>query len=70
MPPEPYVEVRSVSAAAAGSIEKPKDLTNHSIYPTPAGWKHPLSFHRKPEKVQYQQAERFSVGNATVFYLA
>jgi predicted Zn-dependent peptidase len=69
-PPEPYVEVRSVSAAAAVETEKPKDLENHSIYPTPVGWKHPLSFHRKPEKVQYQKAERFSVGNATVFYLA
>jgi len=69
-PPEPYVETRSVSAAAAVEVEKTKDFTNHSIYPTPEGWKHPLSFHRTPEKVQYQNAERFPVGSATVFYLA
>jgi predicted Zn-dependent peptidase len=69
-PPEPYVEVRSVSAAAAGEIEKPEDLSNHSIYPTPDVWKHPLSFHRTPDRVQYQEAERFPVGGATVFYLA
>jgi predicted Zn-dependent peptidase len=68
-PPEPYAEVRSVSAAAAGETMKPKDLTNHSIYPTPPGWKHPLSFHREPKKVQYEKADRFSVGDTTVFYL-
>lgn len=70
-PPEPYAEERSVtgSAAMARTRSKPKDLSNHSMYPTPAGWKHPLSFDRTPRKVDYPEAERFAVGDTPVFYL-
>ena len=68
-PPEPYTEVRSLSGAAAGKATRPGTLTNHSRYPTPQGWKHPLSFDRKPEKIQYPRAEIAKADGATVFYL-
>jgi predicted Zn-dependent peptidase len=41
-PPEAYAEVRSISASSAAGRElHTGSLQNHSIYPTPAGWKHP-----------------------------
>ena len=70
-PPEPYAEERSItgSAAMARARSKPADLSNHSVYPTPAGWKHPLSFERRPKRVDYPDAERIAVGDTPVFYL-
>ncbi len=70
-PPEPYTEERSItgSAAMARSRSKPADLSNHSVFPTPAGWKHPLSFERRPKRIDYPDAERFAVGDTPVFYL-
>jgi len=68
-PPEQYTEVRSLSGAAAGKATRPDTLTNHSRYPTPEGWKHPLSFDRKPEKIQYPRAEIAKADGAAVFYL-
>jgi predicted Zn-dependent peptidase len=71
-PPEPYTEVRSItgSAAMARARSKPPELSNHSVYPTPAGWKHPLSFDRKPQRVDYPDAERLAIGDTPIFYLA
>ena len=68
-PPEPYQEVRSFTGAAARTSYLPENFVNHSIYPTPQGWKHPLSFHRKPQKITYQEAETTTLEGANVFYL-
>mgnify|MGYP006277311391 CR=1 FL=1 len=68
-PPEPYEEVRSFSASSAPEVEAPEDLSNHSVYPTPEGWKHPLSFERKPEKIAYPDAETVRVKGTPLFYL-
>jgi zinc protease len=50
-------------------VAKPTALINHSLYPTPEGWKHPLSFEREPSKIVYPKAETSKVGGATLFYL-
>jgi len=68
-PPEHYTEVRSVSGSAAARMTKPKDFRNNSIYPTPEGWKNPLSFDRKPKKIEYPEADTAQIEGATVFYL-
>ncbi len=68
-PPETYTEIRSADRPFARKTFKPDILTNKSVYPTPEGWKHPLSFERKPEKIQYPKAETEMVGDTTVFYL-
>ncbi len=68
-PPEPYQEVRSFTGSAARLSYTPSDFANRSIYPTPTGWKHPLSFRRKPHKVTYEQAETANIEGAKVFYL-
>jgi predicted Zn-dependent peptidase len=68
-PPESYTEARSISGAAATKVFKPDNFANHSIYETPKGWKHPLSFERKPQKIKYPKAESDMVGPTKVFYL-
>jgi predicted Zn-dependent peptidase len=69
-PTEAYAEVRSLSGSAASSRELYKDsFQNHSIYPTPAGWKHPLSFTRHPHRVSYPDADQMTIGGAKVFFL-
>jgi len=68
-PPEHYTEVRSVHGPATAPEEHPKDFRNNSIYPTPQGWKHPLSFDRKPKKIEYPEADTAQIDGATVFYL-
>ncbi|NVM26251.1 MAG: insulinase family protein, partial [Desulfobacterales bacterium] len=68
-PPEQYTEVRSVGVAAATKITRPATFLNDSIYPTPAGWKHPLSFHRAPQKIEYPKAQTAKIGNTMMFYL-
>jgi predicted Zn-dependent peptidase len=67
-PQEPYVEIRSISGTG-GWPSEPHDLTNHSDYPTPEGWKHPLSFHRQPHRIAYEKAEAESIHGVPVFYL-
>jgi predicted Zn-dependent peptidase len=69
-PPEGYSEVRSVSGSAAARAVLENDSRNNSIYATPAGWKHPLSFQRNPQKIEYPRAETMDIGGAKVFYLA
>ena len=69
-PPEAYAEVRSISGSAAAGRELHKGpLQNHSIYPTPAGWKHPLSFARHPHRVDYPEAVQMAIGGAKAFFL-
>ncbi|MFH1350634.1 MAG: pitrilysin family protein [Pseudomonadota bacterium] len=68
-PIEEYTEVRSVSGAAAARAARPTTFVNHSVYPTPEGWKHPLSFQRKPKKVTYPKAETAKIKGTTLFYL-
>ncbi|MBW1941440.1 MAG: insulinase family protein [Deltaproteobacteria bacterium] len=68
-PPERYVEERTVTGFAAVGMERSKTFENHSIYPTPKGWKHPLSFEREPRKIHYPRAETFDVEGAKVFFL-
>ena len=69
-PPEAYTEVRSISGSAAAGRELYKGaLQNHSIYPTPVGWKHPLSFVRHPERVDYPEAVQMEIGGARAFFL-
>ncbi|MFP4036823.1 MAG: M16 family metallopeptidase, partial [Desulfobacteraceae bacterium] len=66
---EGYEEARSPGAASAPAVPGPEDMTNHSDYPTPEGWRHPLSFERTPEKIEYPEARRASVEGASLFYL-
>ena len=68
-PPETYTEVRSLGGSAAEKIVRPISFDNHSIYPTPETWKHPLSFERIPQKLIYPTAGFSRVGNVPVFYL-
>ena len=68
-PAEPYEEVRSFSASTAKKVKTPDDLTNHSEYPSPSGWQHPLSFHRDPSMITYPDAEPATVKGAELFYL-
>jgi predicted Zn-dependent peptidase len=69
VPPENYSEVRSITGSAAARTSGPHDFSNISQYPTPAGWKHPISFQRKPQKIEYPQAETMDIADAKVFYL-
>jgi zinc protease len=69
-PPEPYEENRS--SAGMERIEKPEPselVRNHSTYPTPEGWKHPLSFEREPDILTYPEADRMKTAGADVFFL-
>jgi len=68
-PPVDYQEVRTLSGSAAARVVKPSDLLNHSNYPTPEHWKHPLSFERKPRKVEYAKADKDEIEGVPVFYL-
>jgi predicted Zn-dependent peptidase len=68
-PPETYTEVRSLSGAAASKVTVPQHFENNSIYPTPSGWKHPLSFQRHPVKITYPKAQIKKIGKTKVFYL-
>jgi predicted Zn-dependent peptidase len=68
-PPEPYAEIRSVSGASAAKLKQPTDLTNHSIYSTPDEWRHPMSFHRQPVKIEFPHAETATIKGTRVFYL-
>ncbi|MGB5748292.1 MAG: pitrilysin family protein [Desulfobacterales bacterium] len=69
-PPESYTEVRSVTGGAAAELNLGHDDNNVSAYPTAVGWKHPLSFHRQPEKIKYPRADSMEIAGAKVFYLA
>ena len=68
-PPVQYSEQRTVSGAAAARLSKPETFENHSRYPTPKGWKHPLAFERRPKQIRYPDAETLQVGNTEVFFL-
>lgn len=68
-PPVNYTEVRSISGSAAARTLHHGDYENISIYPTPRGWKHPLSFKRQPSKIKYPEADMFQVVDTPVFYL-
>lgn len=68
-PPEEYTEVRSLGSSAASKVAPATSFENHSRFPTPAGWKHPLAFERHPEKIKYPAAETTEVDSAKVFYL-
>ncbi len=68
-PPAQYTEVRNISSGAAANMAYVGDFRNRSDYPTPAGWKHPLSFRRDPQKIKYPRAETFDVNDVRVFYL-
>jgi predicted Zn-dependent peptidase len=68
--PDTYTEVRTVSGSAAAKVVKTDTAHNNSIYPTPEAWRHPLSFERKPKKIEYPKADISRVERATVFYLS
>lgn len=69
-PPEEYREERSIpSAAAARRVIDTPDRANHSRFPTPEGWRHPLSFRREPRRIDYPPPRRLSVGGVPVFFL-
>jgi len=68
-PPESYAEVRSITGGRAAQGVRPQDFSNISIYPTPVGWKHPLSFERHPRKIEYPTADSLDIGSTRVFYL-
>ena len=68
-PPAQYTEVRNISGGASANLTYKGDFENRSDFPTPRGWKHPLSFQRDPQKIKYPRADTFDVEKATVFYL-
>ena len=68
-PPDNYSEVRSITGSAAAGANLGHIDNNFSSYPTPANWKHPLSFHREPQKINYPRAETIDVAGTKVFYL-
>ncbi len=68
-PVTPYQEVRTVAGRAASGLPKPASFENVSRYPTPPQWRHPLSFTRTPNKIDYPQAEAFTIKGTQVFYL-
>ena len=68
-PQKQYKEVRSITGSAAAKVIKTDMSVNNSIFPTPDGWRHPLSFKRRPFKIEYPEAETATVEGATVFYL-
>jgi len=68
-PPEDYAEVRSITGGSAAKLKPPQNLSNISDFPTPAGWKHPLSFERHPRKIEYPAAEDMSIDGTRIFYL-
>lgn len=68
-PPESYAEVRSITGSSAAQVDRPHNFSNISVYPTPAGWKHPLSFQRHPAKIEYPTAHSLNIGQSRVFYL-
>ncbi len=68
-PPQRYTENRSVSTTAAAKLSAPDTFENHSIYPTPEKWKHPLSFSRSPQKINYTKAKKTRSGKTIVFFL-
>jgi predicted Zn-dependent peptidase len=69
-PPAGYTEVRSLSGSAAASMVRPTNFQNNSVYPTPQGWQHPLSFDRNPQKIVYPRADTAQIGSTKVFYMA
>jgi predicted Zn-dependent peptidase len=69
-PPAKYTEVRSMSGGAAANVAYAGNFKNRSAFPSPDGWKHPLSFRREPQKIKYPRAETFDVEKVKVFYLA
>lgn len=68
-PPAEYHETRAYSPGDEDDEYMPKSFANHSIYKTPSGWKHPLSFQREPQVINYEAAEEFTVNGVRVFYL-
>jgi predicted Zn-dependent peptidase len=68
-PPENYSEVRSITGSRAAQVDRPHNFSNISEYPNPTGWKHPLSFQRHPEKIEYPTAHSLDIGQSRVFYL-
>lgn len=68
-PPVKYEEIRTASGSALKRLSRPERFENRSVYPTPAGWKHPLSFERRPNKIEYPEAESFDISGARIFYL-
>jgi predicted Zn-dependent peptidase len=69
-PVEVYTEMRSIGGSAADRADlQSGSRENLSDYPTPAGWKHPLSFHREPRRIEYPAAETFSAAGAAVYFL-
>jgi predicted Zn-dependent peptidase len=68
-PPASYTEDRSVRSGAAADLPDSGNYENISIYPTPKGWKHPLSFKRTPRKIDYPAADKFEVVDTPVFFL-
>jgi len=68
-PPESYTEVRSVSGGAAAEVNLGHNYNNVSTYPTAVDWKHPLTFHREPQKIKYPRADTMEIAGANVFYL-
>jgi predicted Zn-dependent peptidase len=68
-PPTAYREVRMASGPAATGPHRPVSFDNHSVYPTPAGWKHPLSFERQPAVIAYPPPQTAHVGKTELFFI-
>ncbi len=69
-PPEPYEEERSsVGRRPARMHQADATMENNSRYPTPEGWRHPLSFERSPQVIDYPDAERMKASGVEVFFL-
>jgi zinc protease len=68
--PEAYTEIRSLGISASSRlVAAPDTFKNNSIYPTPDGWKHPLSFSRQPQKITYPKPNIARINDTPVFFL-
>lgn len=68
-PPESYSEIRSIAGSTATRMNKNETFKNHSVYATPEGWKHPLSFERHPVKIEFPDAEVTRADTPPIFYI-
>ncbi|MDY6880889.1 MAG: pitrilysin family protein [Thermodesulfobacteriota bacterium] len=68
-PAEQYSEIRSAGGTRHARPSQTDLSINRSIYPTHDAWKHPLTFSRVPEKIEYTKAEIAEMKGAKIFYL-
>ncbi len=65
----PYVEERMPPLRSLRIVEDVDLNRNRSIYPTPDGWRHPLSFERVPRKIEFPRPKVIHIHKVPIFYI-